>query len=425
MKKFFNLMFFLSLATMFPSSLCAQSLSQGSEQSVPVVCITENVYEQPEIIAVFNNMHSGYFRDPETPRFVFIDRQGRWGLGIGGYVQVKAEYDFGGIVDNVDFYPSFISTGFDAPSRYQMDVTTSLLYLRLVGRSSLFGDFTVYTAGTWRGSGDTFKLHNAYIKFKYMTLGYNTGNFMDVSAVPFTLDYAGPCGMLFYRTVQAAFNYGFDWGLSLGLAFEVPDVKGTDSEFVSVGKQRMPNIPVFVCYDWGTNSHVRLGGILRDLSYDDYASGKNHQKIAWGAQASTLLTFGNLQLKGQYAIGEGIGSLFNDISNVGVDIVPNPNDANRMMMLLTDGWYAGVQYDFTPKLFASAAYSQSVVRSKHGYGSVNPERYKRGQYVVANVCYDLAPNWQIGLEYLHGWRTDFGSDTDNANRVNLSAQFNF
>ena len=258
-----------------------------------------------------------------------------------------------------------------------------------------------------------------------MTLGYNTGNFMDEAAVPFTLDYAGPCGMVFYRTVQAAFYYNMDWGLSLGLAFEIPDVKGTSNEYATVGKQRMPNIPVFARYGWGENNHVRVSAILRDLSYDDLVNNKNRQKIAWGAQATTLLTFDKLQVRGQYSIGEGIASLFNDISNVGVDIVPNPREPNRMTMLLTDGWYAGLQYNFTPDFFVSATYSQCTVHSSRGYGGANPERYKRGQYLVANVCYNVTSNFQIGAEYLHGWRTNFDSDTNNANRVNLSAQFNF
>lgn len=424
MGKVFNFVFLLAGFLMLPFASQAQSGGQSGE-SAPIIYITENVYEQPDIIAVFNNTHTGYFRDPKAPRFIFIDQKGNWGLGVGGYVQTKAEYDFGGIVDNVDFLPSYIPSGGQASSRYQMDATTSLLFLKLVGRSPWLGDFTVYTAGTWRGSGNTFKLHNAYMQFKYATIGYNTGNFMDVAAVPFTLDYAGPCGMVFYRTVQAAFNYGFDWGLSMGVAFEVPDVKGTSDEFVTVGKQRMPNIPLYFSYSWAPQNHVRVSGILRDLSYDDHVNNKNRQKLAWGAQATTLMTFGNLQVRGQYCIGEGIGSLFNDISNVGVDIVPNPENSGRMMMLLTDGWYAGLQYNFTPRLFASATYSQCSVHSRQNYAGANPDRYKRGQYVVANVCYNLTSSIQIGAEYLHGWRTDFESDTNNANRVNLSAQFNF
>ncbi len=39
----------------------------------------------------------------ESPRFVLTDRKGRFALGIGGYVKATAEYDFGGISDDVDF----------------------------------------------------------------------------------------------------------------------------------------------------------------------------------------------------------------------------------------------------------------------------------------------------------------------------------
>ena len=108
--------------TVVPTWAQNQNYSQY-EGAAPVVYITENIYEQPDIIAIFNNTHSGYFRDPKASRFILVDQKGRWGLGIGGYVQTKAEYDFGGIVDNVDFLPSYVSTGDQASSRFQMDAT--------------------------------------------------------------------------------------------------------------------------------------------------------------------------------------------------------------------------------------------------------------------------------------------------------------
>ena len=98
MKKFFASMMLLTGLMVLPMQAQNQNYSQY-EGVAPVVYITENVYEQPDIIAIFNNTHSGYFRDPKASRFVLVDQKGRWGLGIGGYVQTKAEYDFGGIVD--------------------------------------------------------------------------------------------------------------------------------------------------------------------------------------------------------------------------------------------------------------------------------------------------------------------------------------
>ena len=57
-----------------------------------------------EIVRIMNETQSPRFHDPKAPRFVLTDRKGRFALGIGGYVKATAEYDFGGISDDVDFY---------------------------------------------------------------------------------------------------------------------------------------------------------------------------------------------------------------------------------------------------------------------------------------------------------------------------------
>ena len=147
--------------------------------------------------------------------------------------------------------------------------------------------------------------------------------------------------------------------------------------------------------------------------------------MAWGGQASSLLTFGKLQLSGQYSIGEGIGSLINDVSNIGVDLVPVPDYDGEMMVLLTDAWFAAMQYNFSKNVFASATYSQSNLRSRRGLATNNPHMYKRGQYLAVNMFTQASSNLQLGVEYLHGWRVDFNERTYNANRINMSARYNF
>ena len=97
----------------------------------------------------------------------------------------------------------------------------------------------------------------------------------------------------------------------------------------------------------------------------------------------------------------------------------------KAMMLQSEAWYAGLQYNFTDKLFASAVYSQTVLHSRGGYATVNPGAYRKGQYLAANIFYNITDNMQLGVEYLHGWRMDFDDKTFNANRVNLSARYDF
>ena len=405
----------------------AQRWVKMPDDATPIICISETINEAPDVVEIFQNSQSNYHHDPRAPRFVLVDQEGRWGLGIGGYLQTKIEYDFDKAVDNVDFFPSAIQRGGAPSSQYRMDMTNSTLFLKLVGNSRFLGDFIVYTSANWRGSGLGLQLHNAYMSTKYLTIGYTVGSFMDINAVPVTIDYGGPCGMTFYRSTQVMFKYGFDFGLSMGVALEAPDVKGTENENINIGAQRMPNIPVYVQYNLNNRpgNHVRLGAIIRDISYDDKITGKDNDKVGWGAQASMLATIGRLQLRGQFTVGEGIGSLVNNISNVGVDVVPDPQSPGKAMLLQSEAWYAGVQYNFSKRFFASATFSQTVLHSRAGYNDLNPTAYRKGQYLAANFFYNLNDNMQFGIEYLHGWRMDFDNKTYNANRINLSARYDF
>jgi opacity protein-like surface antigen len=233
--------------------------------------------------------------------------------------------------------------------------------------------------------------------------------------------------MTFYRATQVMLRYGFDWGLSMGVSVENPNVNAEYNEFVGVDVQRVPNVPVFIQYDLmgNSNNHIRLGGIMRDIYYTDKITGGNSDIVGWGVQASLLATMAGFQLKGQFTIGEGIGSLVNNISNIGVDIVPDPESPGKAMLLRSESWYAGLQYNFTKNFMVSAAYSQTALHSKNGYAGYNPNASRKGQYLVANAIYNLTDNLQIGVEYLHGWRTNFDETVSNANRVNLSARYDF
>ena len=420
--------FLLPVLMLSPAmSALAQKWADLSNGRAPMICISETINEAPDVVEIFQNTQSPYHHDPRAPRFVLVDQEGKWGLGIGGYLQTKIEYDFDRAVNNVDFLPSAIYRSGGPSSQYRMDMSNSTLFLKLVGSSRWLGDFTVYTSADWRGSGLGLKLQNAYLSTKYFTVGYGIGTFMDINAIPTTIDYGGPCGMTFYRSTQLQLRYGFDFGLSMGIAVEAPDVNATGNETVSVGAQRCPNVPMFVQYCWrnNINNHVRIGAIMRDISYTDKLKGIDTDKVGWGVQASALITMGKFQLKGQFTAGEGIGSLVNNISNIGVDVVPDPHAPGKAMLLTSESWYAGMQYNFNSKWLASAAFSQTALFSRHGYAAAHPTQFRKGQYAVANVFYNVSNNLQVGIEYLHGWRHDFDGHTSNANRVNLSAKYDF
>lgn len=170
MKTSFKMVAMLLGIGIFP--LCAHAQKKviiEDEEPNSIMFVSKNKAGD-EIIRIMNDRSQMRFHDPNAPRFLLTDQKGKFALGIGGYVRATAEYDFNGIVNDVDFYPALIpqrGSGNFAKNQFQMDTTTSTLFLKLVGRTKHLGDFVVYTAGNFRGDGKTFELqtltHNSSV----------------------------------------------------------------------------------------------------------------------------------------------------------------------------------------------------------------------------------------------------------------------
>ena len=65
------------------------------------------------------------------------------------------------------------------------------------------------------------------------------------------------------------------------------------------------------------------------------------------------------------------------MSNLNVDIVPVADEAGRMQVLPMRGWFAGLQYNFSKRVFASTSYSQSRLFTKDCYAHFNETQYKK------------------------------------------------
>lgn len=397
------------------------TIQDESPNSIVLVSIDD---AGDELIRIINDTQLPHVHDPQAPRFVLTDRKGNFALGIGGYVRTVASYDMGGIVDDIDFVPALIPNSSRLSEQFQLGASTANLYVKLVGNNDLLGDFIVHTEGNFRGGDNTFKLRQAYISFSGLTLGYTYGGFMDASAMPSTIDFQGPNGATFYRAAQLAYTYKGLKNFQFNASVEMPAVSAT-SDGYDTDRQRMPNFTAYAQYNWGGNSHLRLAGIIRSMTYTSTYGEHASDATGYGLQASTTMGFGPCRLFGQFTYGKGIAHYFNDLGELDVDLVPTPNHAGRMEALPMMGWYAGLQYDISPSLFVSGTYSQSRLYSENGYADSAAEEYRYGQYVAANLFWNVTDNMQLGAEYLHGWRTNFDASTHQANRINLLAKYAF
>ncbi len=194
---------------------------------------------------------------------------------------------------------------------------------------------------------------------------------------------------------------------------------------LNILKERFPDIPAYIQYQWdGGASHVRLSGILRELSYRDLVAGSNRFATGWGVQLSTVMPklIGGLGVFGHYTYGKGIASYVNDLADRQLDLVPDPDRSGRLRAQAVAGYTAGLQYQFTPSLLATASYSRAQVCDGASLGN---DSYRYAQYVAVNAFYDVWNELRIGVEYLHGTRKDVGGMSGRANRLEAMLQYSF
>lgn len=379
-----------------------------------------------EVMAVIYDTKGLHFHDPSAPRFLFVDREGNTALGIGGYVEVTGMYDFDGAIDCNGFVTEMIAvpSSRGLRNRLKFDAAESRLFLRLVRKTGL-GVLTAYVENSFSNGngGFGFSMKAAYLKLGNVQAGLSRSLFVDPTAGGPTIDYQGPCGGLTGRNVGVNYTAALHHGFGVGVSVEMPTGSYTLGEHAEDLSQRVPDIPVYVQYGWGDgDSHVRLSGIFRDLSYRDLVSGCNRLTPGWGVQLSGKLGVADLltvYYDGVY--GRGIGRYINDLSGYGYDLLPGKTDG-RLIAPHSLSMSVGVQFNITGDWFVSGNYSFNRLYNQESLGQTG---YRRADYLAVNMFYTCLDDLQLGVEYLHGGRHDMSGDCGSANRILAMAKYSF
>ncbi len=415
-----------ALAAVIFMPLCAQELD---EDSIPTrAVIVSGDKSQPEHrsnIALMYSRENLAFEDPAAPRFLFLDKKGEVALGIGGYLKAVGEYDVNGAVDNNDFYTCKIPVPFDPAQRQRFGATAahSTIFLKMVTRPTKVGRVIVYIQTNFTGPSYGLRLNQAYVTVGHMTLGKARSTFADGPAMAPTIDDQGPSGQVTAKNMLIQYISPSWSGFSFAASTEVPDVTYTEGMHATSISQRFPDIPAYIQYAWDKgSSHIRLSGIFRQLSYRNLESRSNHFATGYGVQLSAITFFTpDFNFFGHYTYGKGIASYVNDLDGLGYDLIPD-GSTGKLKAPGVAGWTAGLQYNFTPKLFATASYSRAQLYDTAGMPG---DTYRYAQYIVANVFYNLWGDLRIGAEYIHGTRKDLSGMSGKANRLEAMLQYSF
>lgn len=376
--------------------------------------------------------HRRGFQQHDRPQFVFSSKENRFSFSLGGFVALRAAYDAGGIVENIDFvtYDIPVAGNYATRQKLTLDASTSRLFLKAIANTRAVGRVVIYLDGDFRGGAAnsyTPRLRSAYVSLLGLTLGRDVTTFCDLEAAPATVDFQGPNAYNFNFATLVRYERSFAEGrLSFGVAAEMPVVSGTYGEGFDAIPQRVPDIPFYVQYAWDSDrsSHIRASAVVRNMYLHDLTRKSDTSLTGWGVQFSgTIRCCDPLRLFMNGVYGKGITPYIQDLTGSGLDFTPCPRDETRIRTMPMWGWQAAAQIALTPRLFLSGGYSTVRVQRSHGFYAA--DEYKRGQYVFGNVFYTIAPRCKVAGEYLYGSRRDMAAGKGHANRVNVILQYGF
>ncbi len=432
---------FMVLAAMLSASIAAataqapaQAHLDSLKQSHHVITFGEGPQvSQDSVQRVIDRFYYNQFKnsqEPEAPYFIFMSKDGSMAMGIGGSLQARGWYSWGGYTDNNDgFITSAIPMHPDKANSRDLtgNVNQSQLFFKMIGNHSKIGPYTVFLQAKFNGgpSGVDFKLSKAYAIIGDWTVGYANSTFEDPASQPFTVDEQGPNAEIGTTDVLVRWMHTFKQHNVVALSLEMPNEdEAATTQYYSDGNGYLPNIAGFYQYQWGNGQHVRLSGIMRFLNYRDLVTASNRTNVGWGVKLSTVFTPSNgpVDVFAAAYYGKGIASLTNDLSGLNYDLLGKTDKLGRMYAPGVFGAFAGVQYNFNASWFASASVSE--VRFLPGEAAT-PDMYRYGLYGAFNVGWYVTPRVLVAAEFDLGCHKEMSMDKEWAHRAGILAQFSF
>ncbi|HEV8507595.1 MAG TPA: DcaP family trimeric outer membrane transporter [Chitinophagaceae bacterium] len=303
-----------------------------------------------------------------------------------------------------------------------------------IGDLKVVYEFDMFGTGSDEGQ-TTMRLRYAYGELGRFLAGQATSPFMDDDAWPNTIEYWGPCGMVFYRNVQIRYAPIKTADKELFIALERPGA-GADKGTISIPelppldsvKAQLSAPDVSAHFKkrgkWGS---VQLAGILRPLKWKDtrvnnFGNDLSGSVTGWGANLSAVLNLGKSTVfRGSYVYGEGIENYMQDAPNdVGTVINGNSIDGKALPV---SGIVAWLDHNWNPMVWTSLGYSTvSIDNTETAQGTTS---YKKGQYALLTIGTTPFTNTMAAIEFQWGQREGEDGFKADCTKIQVSFKYNF
>lgn len=381
-----------------------------------------------QMIMVFYEDQYRHAQDPLAPYFMFMSKDAKIAMGMGGVVKMRGWFDWHNAIDSPDFSPYLIEIPRNLAHQRIMGGSPSgtSIYFTIFGRKTRIGNWQGYIEADFDGYKNLgFKLKKAYVAWGDITAGYTTSTFSDPAAEPPTIDGAGVNGKMSKTNLLVRYLHTVKGRWTVGGSFEMPKA-AYKVEGLNVEKcyDYIPDIVATAQYQWDSGvSHVRFAGLLRSLPYRNLTTATNHNLAGWGLQLSSTLKVANpVTLYGILTYGRGHGSYAGDLSKDAIDLMPYPGESGRMYAPRAFSAIFGARYNFAHNISCGVALSELRQFLMPG---AEANAYKYGLYGAFNVFWNIMPRLQIGAEYLVAKRMNFSGNHSSTNRFDAMFQLSF
>ncbi len=365
--------------------------------------------------------------DNGLPRFAIVGKDHKFYVGVGAQFLGEGVFTWG---DNMSspllFTPSAMTPSTPGNGgNLGFGWQSSSIYMNFVALPGTDNQVGVFFKGNFMGNNNAFNCFHFYAKYRGLTAGYTNSLFTDGAAEPMTIDFEGPNGYPFMTLFTAYWQQNFTKNFSGAIGIDAPSVSLTTGSTTAQVNQRIPAVPLYLQYAWNDGgSHVRLSGLIRPLQYRDLKAESNKTIVGAGVQLSGMANVvGGLSVNFNGAYGRGIGSYLQDDNGLGLDAVESTTPG-KLTAVKTMGLTGGLSYAFSSKVSTNVAYSH-LVNWMPDDAVATDSQYRYGDYVAANVIWNINKFVSAGIEYDYGHRKDFNGASLHANRLQCQLAVTF
>ena len=358
--------------------------------------------------------------------YTFKDSSGEVDFTVGGYAKLSAIYsdtDSGKITNELGrniYLPSATPVG-AGDSHQVLDLTARESRINFGAKTIQGGhklsmflemDFLGTTDGNEIVSNSySPRLRHFFFTFDKWLFGQTWSTFMDTGALAESVDFlASPEGIVFIRQAQVRYTRG-----DFQIALENPESFVTGSTDGDVGV--VPDLTGNYKFkgSWG---HVRLNGLMRQITVEEPAPGVDDSTIGYGAGVSGKIKVGStddIRFSANY--GDGMGR-YTSLGLVKDAMIIGGNIETVKSIAAT----AAYRHVWNPKSSSNIILSMADIDNPTGAaGSEN----KSSTSIQINYLFRPVKQVSYGIMYLAGERETENGDDGKLSRIQASAKYSF